>query len=86
MWAKIWKENHMLKDMVACDDRTDVNRTKKVFDSIDKVCNEFDLSRPIWLDCNIEDFKKRDKVRFNKDNFIDDIEFDYLEVHVIEED
>ncbi len=85
MWAKIWKENRMLKDMVACDDREDVNRTKKVFDSIDKVCIEFDLSRPIWLESNIVDFKKRDKVRFNKDNFIDDIEFDYLEIHVIEE-
>ena len=26
------------------------------------------------------------KTRFTKDNFIDQIDFDYLEIHVIEED
>ena len=36
-------------------------------------------------DNNISEFKRMDKTRFGKDNFIDDIEFDYLEIHVIEE-
>ena len=34
---------------------------------------------------NIEEFKKRDKTRFSKDNFVDSIEFDYLEIQIIEE-
>ena len=41
---------------------------------------------PIWLDMNINDFKRTSKVRFYKDSFIDSIDFDYLEVQVIEED
>lgn len=85
MWMKLWKENHLLKDTVICDD-SDKNRTKKIFKAIEDACNEFDLSCPIWLDCNIEEFKRYDKTRFNKDNFIDSIEFDYLEIQVIEED
>lgn len=74
----------MLRDMVICDD-SDINRTRKIFNALDNVCREFDLCAPIWLDANIDDFKRNSKTRFTKDNFIETIEFDYLEFHVIEE-
>ena len=86
LWGKIWKKNHLIRDMVVCDDRSGVNRTRKIYDALDKICVEFDLSRPIWLDATVNDFLRNDKTRFNKDNFIDDINFDYLEIQVIEED
>ena len=38
------------------------------------------------LDATVRDFKKHDKARFYQDNFIEHIEFDYLEIQVIEED
>ena len=34
---------------------------------------------------SIEEFKKHDKTRFYQDNFVDSIDFDYLEIHIIEE-
>ncbi|MFQ9933195.1 MAG: hypothetical protein ACLRVQ_02035 [Lachnospiraceae bacterium] len=86
LWGKIWKKNHLLKDTVICDDRRDINRTRKIYDALDSICHEFDLSRPIWLDSTIDEFLRHDKTRFSKDNFIDDIDFDYLEIQVIEED
>ena len=86
LWAKVWKDTHLIRDMVVENDRTDQSRTQKIFAALDQVCTEFDLSRPIWLDLNIKDFKKHDKTRFSRDNFIDSIDFDYLEIHVIEED
>jgi hypothetical protein len=85
LWAKIFKDNRMLKDTVISNDRIELSRTKKIFDAIDEICYEFDLSKPFWLDSTIEDFKKHDKTRFTQDNFIDRIDFDYLEIHVIEE-
>ena len=45
-----------------------------------------DLGNPIWLDATVKDFKKHYKARFYQDNFIEQIEFDYLEIQVIEED
>ena len=84
LWGKIWKENHLIKDTVICDDSEDT-RTHKIFHALDAICYEFDLSKPIWLDSNIEEFKKRDKTRFSQDNFVDSIEFDYLEIQIIEE-
>lgn len=85
LWAKEFKDTRMLKDMVVEDDSNDT-RTHKVFNALDKVCSEFDLSRPVWLDSTVAEFKRHDKARFTQDNFIDSIEFDYLEIHVIEED
>ena len=86
IWGKIFKDNHLVRDMVYENGDTDINRTKKVFAALEEVCYEFDLSKPIWLEHNIEEFKRVDKTRFRSDNFIDGIEFDYLEIHIIEED
>ena len=86
LWAKIFKNSRLLKDMTVSNDNAELNRTKKVFVAIDEVCVAFDLSRPIWLDSNIEEFKRYDRTRFTKDSFIESVDFDYLEVHVIEED
>lgn len=85
LWAKIFKDNHMLRDTVVIDDRADT-RTHKIFHALDEVCYQFDLGKPIWLDATIAEFKRHDKARFHQDNFIEHIDFDYLEIQVIEED
>lgn len=86
LWAKVFKDNRMIKDMVVCNEDPGLRRTQKIFAALDDICSAYDLSKPIWLKPTIEDFKKHDKTRFTKDNFIDQIDFDYLEIHVIEED
>lgn len=85
LWAKEFENNHMIKDTVIGDDSDDT-RTHKVFRALEEVCYQFDLGKPIWLDSTIQDFKRHDKARFTQDNFIETIDFDYLEIHVIEED
>ena len=86
IWAKLWKEGHMLRDTVIENQDISLNRTKKVFAALDEICIEFDLGRPVWLDKNITEFQKHDRVRFGADSFMEDISFDYLEMQVIEED
>lgn len=85
LWGKIFKDNRMLKDAVITDDSVDT-RTHKVFRALEELCLEFDLSKPIWLEKTVTDFKHHDKARFYADSFIDSVDFDYLEIHVIEED
>lgn len=85
LWAKIFKDNRMIKDTVFADSSEDT-RTHKIFRALDSVCYEFDLGKPIWLDATVKDFKRHDKTRFTQDNFMEQIEFDYMEIHVIEED
>lgn len=85
LWAKIFKNNHMLKDTVICDDSSDT-RTHKIFHALDEVCYQFDLGKPIWLDSTVTEFKRHSKTKFRQDNFIEQIDFDYLEIQVLEED
>ncbi len=85
LWAKTWKYNHMISDITIENNREDT-RTHKIFQALEEVCDEFDLSKPLWLENTIEDFKKHAKARFYQDNFIDEIPFDYLEIQIIEED
>ncbi len=84
LWAKIVKDNHMIKDTVI-ENGTDDTRTHKIFEALEKACYNFDLAVPVWLDQNIKDFKRTSKTRFTKDSFIETIEFDYLEIQIIEE-
>lgn len=85
LWAKTFKDNHMLCDIVIEDDTQDT-RTHKVYNALEKVCYAFDLGKPIWLEKTIREFKRHDKARFTQDNFMETVDFDYLEIHVIEED
>ncbi|MEE3393743.1 MAG: hypothetical protein VZR00_08990 [Lachnospiraceae bacterium] len=85
MWFRFVKDAKLVNDKTVFDvsDRT---RTKKIFAAIDQVCEECDLSHPIWLDKNIDEFRRMSRTRFTSDNFVDGIDFDYLEISVIEED
>ena len=85
IWFKVWEENHILEAHTIEDD-TDDTRTHKIFNALDEACQRINVGRPIWLDSNIRDFKRFSKTRFNSDNFVEAIEFEYLEIEVLEED
>ena len=56
-----------------------------VLDAVDRRWQQVDLAHTIWLDKTVEEFRRHDKARFTQDNFIETVEFDYLEIQVIEE-
>lgn len=85
IWAKLFHDNHMLRDTVVEDTAQDT-RTHKVFRALEEICHRFDLGQPIWLDKNIAEFKRQSKTRFYQDSFIESVDFDYLEFQVLEED
>lgn len=85
LWAKVFQDNRMLRD-ICIEDGSDDTRTHKIFRALDEICLKFDLSKPIWLDKTVAEFKRHSKTRFTQDNFIDSIDFDFLEIQVIEED
>ncbi len=85
IWFKIFSDAHLIKSETI-EDNSGETRTHKIFAALDEACLRFDLSKPIWLAANVEEFKKHSKTRFNKDNFVEDIDFDYLEIHVLDED
>ncbi len=85
IWFKIFKDNHLLQDTVI-EDVSGETRTHKIFNALEECCYQFNLSRPIWLDSAVRDFQRHARTRFTQDAFVETVDFDYLEIHVIEED
>ncbi len=84
LWGKLIKDNRIIKSETIERPKEDT-RTHKVFNSIEELCKIWDLGNPIWLDSNISDFKRHSRTRFYSDNFIEEIDFDYMEIQIIEE-
>lgn len=84
LWGKIIKNNRLVKDMTVSSETNDT-RTHKIFQALETICYAWDLSKPIWLDSTITEFQRHKKARFYQDNFIDAIDFDYLEIQILEE-
>ncbi len=86
VWGKIIKKNRLIKDTVVEIEDYTISRTQKVYQALDTMCYEFDLAKPIWLELNKKDFIQNARTRFTQDSFIEEIDFDYLDFQVIEED
>ena len=85
IWFKVFDDTHMLASETI-EDYSNETRTHKIFNALEEACNRLDLGKPIWLDANVNEFKKNAKTRFRQESFVESIEFDFLEMHVIEED
>lgn len=85
LWGKEFADGHMIADIVVKAEEGQ-SRTQKVFECMDKICREFDLQKPIWLDSIVHDFQVMNKARFYQDSFIEEIPFDFLEIQVLEDD
>lgn len=85
IWCKLFEKNHMLKDTVMENYDMSMSRTAKVYDCLERACYEFDLEKPMWLDKNKREFISHARTRFYQDNFIEHIDFDYLDFQAIEE-
>ncbi len=85
MWGKLVKNNRTILDTVAEIPYGSLTRTQMVFQALDEICVRLDLGKPIWLDANIREFQLRDRTRFGQDQFIETIDFDFLEIQIIEE-
>ena len=85
LWGKIIKDSRIAASLTVERPEEDT-RTHKIFASLEVLCREWDLGSPIWLDSNIKEFKRRSGTRFYQENFIEQTDFDYLEIQILEED
>ena len=85
IWFKVFDDTHLVMTETI-EDFSDETRTHKIFKTLEEACYRFDLGKPIWLDANVEEFQRHAKTRFYQDSFIEEIDFDYLEMQVLEED
>lgn len=85
IWFKMIKDARIVQAETIEDTGADT-RTHKVFRALEDICHRWDLAVPSWLKANQNEFLRRACTRFTQDNFVETIDFDYLEIQVLEED
>lgn len=81
IYGKLVKENKIIKDYTAISANAGTYQDN-LKSCIIEICNKFDIEKPYWLPSNMDEYNKRNKTIFDKNNFIDEIDFDKF---VIEE-
>ena len=82
LWGKIYTNQHLIKDITFETSKEDT-MTHLIFKGLTHICEQLDISQPIWLEGNVKDFQQYMKTRFYKDSFIEEIDFDYLEIQLL---
>ena len=83
LWGKIMKSGHLVKDLTVTSMAD--TRTHRVTAALADICYQWNLAVPVWLEVNIREFSRGKKTRFTRDSFVETIDFDYLEIQILEE-
>lgn len=84
LWAKKIKHNKIISSITVKNDE-DISFSEKRDKCIKEICQKFDLSVPLWLEKHRIEFSEFKYVTFYEDDFIDDIDFDKLEIEIIDD-
>lgn len=85
IWGKVIRNNKIIfQEVVTTEFKGNYQDTLKI--CIIELCYKFDIEKPYWLPYNMEEYNKRSKTSFNKDNFIDIITFDSFMIEELKEE
>lgn len=85
LWAKQIKNNKIINSLVV-NNTDNISNDEKRKTCIDEICKKFDLSVPIWLKKHDLEFSQFKYVTLYAEDFIDDIDFDKLEIELIQDE
>ncbi|QUI20980.1 hypothetical protein HZI73_01120 [Vallitalea pronyensis] len=86
LWGKLYKHNKIIRDTVINMDESNQTKDQLTEICLDKICETFDLQHPMWLNDNHKDYPAYGRTAFKQDHFIEQIDFDYLEIEIIEDE
>jgi len=85
LWAKKIKNNKIIASLIV-KNKENISSSEKTEKCFKEICQKFDLSVPLWLGKHDMEFSQFKYVTFYSDDFIDDIDFDKLEIELIDDD
>lgn len=84
LWARKIKSNKIINSMVV-KNKEDISLDEKRDKCLKEICQKLDISVPIWLKKHEFEFSQFKYVIFNSQDFIDEIDFDKLEVELLDD-
>jgi hypothetical protein len=85
VWGKVIKSNKILESIDIIDESKGSDK-EKFKRSLEKICYKLDLSVPLWLIQHDNELRTFKRTTFTSDDFVEDVEFDKLEVDLISKD
>jgi len=76
IWAKVMKKDKILAQYML--EKAETMDYSKFFDYLREICEHLDIATPILIKTHLFNYAKYNTVRFNKDDFLDSINFDKL--------
>lgn len=84
LWAKKIKNNRIISSVTA-ENKDNISAEEKRVKCLDEICKKFDLGIPIWLKNHDMDFLQFKYVVLYPEDFIDEVDFDKLEIELIDD-
>lgn len=84
LWGKVYKDDSIIKNTVIHMDEGGHSTDTLTNNCMDQLCDTLDLQHPMWLNDNKKEYPVYGRTSFNQNHFIEDIDFDHLEIEIIE--
>ena len=85
LWGKIYKNNNIISDTVFELDTPGISAEEKLDQGLVALCYHFDIQKPMWFSSNDSEYELIGKTRFADQHFIEDIDFDFFEIEIVED-
>ena len=84
LWAKVIKNNKTINS-IDVKNNENITQEQKQKKCLTEIFNKLDISTPVWLTKHDKEFMEFKKIIFFKDDFIDEVNFDKLEIELIDD-
>lgn len=84
LWAREIKKNHIINSIVV-KNKEDLSSSEKRDKCLKEICRKLDVSVPVWLKKHDLEFSQFKYVTFYPQDFIDEVDFDKLEVELLDD-
>lgn len=85
LWAKKIKNSNII-DSIVVKNKEEISSIEKRDKCLKEICQKLDLSVPPWLKKHDLEFSQFKYVTFYPQDFVDEVDFDKLEIELIDND
>ncbi len=80
--GKLIKGTVIISEKLINNENSSISFRDLLEDNFIALCKELDISVPLWLKRNTTEFARYRRTSFTKDQFIEDVKFDRLEIKI----
>ncbi len=84
LWAKAIKNNKIINS-VDVGNNENITQEQKLKKCLSEIFYKLDISAPVWIQKHDKEFSEFKKIIFFKDDFVDEVNFDKLEIDLIDD-